>query len=252
MKAYWMPNTKNWGDVFTPFLFKNAFGVDVEWAPLEEARAFSCGSLLERIPDKYDGAILGSGMGYAETRKNLMKVEAPFLLRGPLSAARCVFNRPVRLGDPAVLTRLFAPNVNLSKQYRYGVIPHHADKDNEEFPIWAERHGALLIDIEAGVQQVIDAVCLCENILSSSLHGIIIADSLGIPSHPVKPSAKVSGNGFKFVDYYSTFGDVVVPSASLNEAWRLCRNRDVSSVFETVFTVFQEYVEKNAETSSDL
>src|SRR5271170_3408748 len=111
-KVYCIPDVKNWGDAFTPFLLKEGFGVDVEdlrighvpnevlpehvgeWrknkdlANRRSAEVFSCGSLMERIPDGFTGHVLGSGMGYKETRRCLTCVQAPFLVRGRLTAER--------------------------------------------------------------------------------------------------------------------------------------------------------------------
>ena len=44
----------------------------------------------------------------------------------------------------------------------------------------------------------------CKHIISSSLHGLICSDSLGIPNRWIKLS-QLLGNDFKFKDYYSVF-----------------------------------------------
>jgi len=59
-----------------------------------------------------------------------------------------------------------------------------------------------IIDIqETNVQKFIDSINECENVLSSSLHGMIIADAFRIPSARVSFSDKIVGGDFKFHDY---------------------------------------------------
>ena len=48
---------------------------------------------------------------------------------------------------------------------------------------------------------VIHEIAKCEHILSSSLHGLVVADALGIPNGWIKLSDRVVGDGFKFKDY---------------------------------------------------
>jgi pyruvyltransferase len=52
----------------------------------------------------------------------------------------------------------------------------------------------------AAVLQDIDK---CDAILSSSLHGLVCADSLNIPNGWLSLSDKVFGKGFKFRDHFS-------------------------------------------------
>lgn len=49
-----------------------------------------------------------------------------------------------------------------------------------------------------------DELVQCEFVLSSSLHGIIFADSYGIPNAHMNVTKQVSGGSFKFHDYFES------------------------------------------------
>jgi hypothetical protein len=55
-------------------------------------------------------------------------------------------------------------------------------------------------------KEVISQIAQCNSILSSSLHGLITADSLRIPNIRIEISTAIRGGDWKFNDYYSAFG----------------------------------------------
>ena len=90
--------------------------------------------------------------------------------------------------------------------YKLGIIPHFIDKDHpwlgKELP-----EDIRIIDIQnRDIFAFIDDVNRCERIVSSSLHGLIVADAYSIPSRWVKFSDKIGGGNFKYIDYYRSIG----------------------------------------------
>lgn len=236
MKTYWMHTDKNWGDVFTPVLLEH-YGIKFEWAPSEEAELFCCGSMLERVPkENFRGYVLGSGMGYEDTRPDLSKVKAPLLLRGKLTAERSKLGQEPRFGDPGILAAKILSEGAQPKIYEYGVVPHIVDKDNPEVKSWSSR--ALIIDIESGVRDVVKAIASCKLIVSSSLHGLVIADSLRIPNAYVQ----LQDIGvFKFRDYYSVYGESLEINLNIEQAFSRCRERNIWPVVRDVHEAFLEF-----------
>jgi pyruvyltransferase len=88
------------------------------------------------------------------------------------------------------------------------LVPHYVDIDNPVIHALARKHPREIkvIDVRREPEPVFKEIAACESILSSSLHGIITADSFGIPSAWAGLSNKVIGDGFKFLDHFSSLG----------------------------------------------
>lgn len=130
-------------------------------------------------------------------------------VRGELSKKRVekILNQELDIptGDAGILASYLLTE-SVEKKYKVGIIAHYKEQDE---PIFQELMRAypqsLFIDVRQTPDAVIRQIASCECIISSSLHGLIIADSLCIPNIHIKVSDKLLGDGFKFDDYYSAY-----------------------------------------------
>lgn len=155
-------------------------------------------------------------------------------LRGKLSfdklSKATQIDDKVVFADPGLLAREFK-SARINKKYSVGIIPHFREKEVREIMRLPEKYkNATLIDICKPYKEVINEIASCDCIISSSLHGLIFADSLGIPNIHIIASNKLKGNGFKFRDYYSSFGAEDTP-------FELTKNNIPS--LETIFDNYQ-------------
>jgi hypothetical protein len=208
LKVFWYPCGRrhgNFGDMLTPLLL-DYFNVAYEWAPVERAELVGIGSLCEKIPASFKGVVWTSGNLLGGYRNRFPEAQV-VALRGKLTQDRtqCSTSDNILLGDGGLLCHVLASPAR--KRYKLGVVPHYVDHDHTILKQIANTSTEIcVIDICDEAHSVIRQVAQCENILSSSLHGLILADSLGIPNRWLKAFGEVIGDGFKFRDYYSAFG----------------------------------------------
>jgi pyruvyltransferase len=163
------------------------------------------GSILHRLHES--SIVWGSGLIKEGMLLNT-KPKRVYAVRGPLTRKELLKNNiecPEVYGDPALLTPFLYKPKNDIKKYKYGLLPHYIDKYHPFVKEFSKRDDTLLIDIEGNYNKwtdLIDLMLSCENILTSSLHGVIISDSYQIPNVWIKATDGVTGNGFKFRDYY--------------------------------------------------
>lgn len=202
MRAHWHRET-NFGDQLTPWLLAK-HGVAARWAPPARAEFFGVGSIAARIPRGFTGWVWGTGLMKEDQTAHVDHARV-LALRGPFTGEAEVY------ADPGLLCGMYAPETE--KRFDVGVLPHYI----EDLP-----HDGQRLDIRWKPQVLIEQAAKCRRIVSSSLHGLILADSLGVPNMWVY-SDRVIGKGFKFRDYAASFGETIEP-----DVWRLAPQDQVA------------------------
>lgn len=109
-------------------------------------------------------------------------------------------------GDGGLLSSLLL-KTPIKKKYTVGVIAHFREQNEPYFQNLLDNYdNSIFIDVRKSPKEVISHIAECEVIISSSLHGLIVSDSLRIPNIHVKVSTNLIGDGYKFDDYYSGYG----------------------------------------------
>jgi len=217
INAIWY-DSKNWGDALNPVLISHLSGVipvlitkdsDI---PKDDPIYTAIGSILE-WPLLNETRVLKNaiiwGTGFIQrsgrlrgTPKQICAVRGPLTRENILkSGIKC----PEIYGDPALLYPIiYKPTIN--RKYKLGLIPHYVDKEHVLVKKLSTDPDIKIIDIEGPINRVVDEICSCKYIASSSLHGIIAADAYNIPSLWLQFSDGVIGSGFKFRDYFASVG----------------------------------------------
>lgn len=245
LKLWSLAGYKNFGDALSPILVQEMLGQPVISTGSTNSEMVAVGSLFAYGRALYrDKTSLMSIEGLKTIRLRLMNSVSPpikvwgtgFLYesipRNPLPirsldvrAVRgrytldilqrtglCAHGSHVVFGDPGLFYASLLHELP-SKEYDLGVVPHEVDRYAGEFVVEAlAKQGVRVkyIDVCDDPLQVVSEIASCDKILSSSLHGLIVADSLGIPNRQMMLSYFGYTKDrflFKFRDYYSAFGE---------------------------------------------
>lgn len=204
------PHRFNFGDEITAPLVERLTGRRVVWAPPTSCELVGAGSVIQMIIDRGKGnrpLLWGAGfMRAGEKGADSTEFEA-LAVRGKRTVARVAPHdgREIALGDPGLLAPLFLDGP-VRKRHALGVIPHYRDA---AAPLVSELRAlgtdVRVIDVGWTPEEVAREVAACDAVISSSLHGLIFADALGVPNAHVRFGGKIGGGMYKFRDYYSAF-----------------------------------------------
>lgn len=217
----WWTVTPNFGDLLSPFLVQRLTNKPVKLVHLGSPihRKFfslrktkfsylAIGSIISRATDM--SVVWGSGAFGTEIKKHLAPHAKYLAVRGPLTRNLLRIHGidcPEVYGDPALLMPMvFNPSVQ--KKYKIGMILRWSEQDwnNTETEEGIKKIYLGTDDVEGTLTDILS----CEKIVSSSLHGLILADAYGIPSAWLS-STTPKGLEFKFYDYFISVSKIQKP-----------------------------------------
>lgn len=222
---YQFPNV---GDLLNETILSSTFKINFEMTTFPTADLSGVGSTLDllltnnhffeqtkKVLNECDATkpihVWGTGLMFDYENINQSTVR-PFIihaLRGEKTRKRLseILKRNIEcvLADPGLLSSKIVEACD--KKYSVGIVPHYVDKEEEIFKEMLKHYpNSKFIDVQNEPETVLKEISECENIISTGLHGLIIADSYGIPNCWCEISDKIFGNKFKFHDYFSSFG----------------------------------------------
>jgi hypothetical protein len=206
---WWMeqPYPGNLGDILNPYIVERLCGLPPRFVPKGDG-ILAIGSVIKFARE---GTHVW-GAGTPRMTDSLSPKASYHAVRGPLTRQLVLESgghAPEIYGDPAMLMPLIRPAAQ--KRHRLGVIRHYTHASlplqisGDVVEIGLDRVGY------SDIEQFTDELTACEAIISTSLHGLIIAHAYGIPTRRAVFSAadkQIPGDGTKFSDHYAAFGIV--------------------------------------------
>lgn len=201
---YWHRSI-NFGDMISPYLLTKLKGDAIYSEPDSEDHKYVLTGSILSVNIK-NATIFGAGF-VSEDEKFIGENVTVKAVRGVWSLdkiSKQVDISNILLGDPGLLLPYYyKPNV--IKKYKLGITPHIMDYER------TKDSSKQVIDLRMGenetiseaVERVIYQINECESILSSSLHGLVVATAYGIPATYFYSDSLV-GDGFKFKDFLET------------------------------------------------
>lgn len=206
--VFWWTDAPNFGDVLSPWLVEHMTSKPVEFADRDLPHYVTVGSIVGRASD--NSIIWGTGSFGTETKVRLPPKADYRAVRGPLTRqvlANSKISAPAIYGDPALLTPLFYyPDVPVT--HEVGVVVRWSEKDWKKVEVDPK---IKIINLKTDdIEKTIREFLSCKRIISSSLHGLIIADAYGI-SNAWRQSETGKGGIFKYMDYFASVNKYRAP-----------------------------------------
>lgn len=209
------PPIKNFGDLSGPIIAQEIVSRRGLTEPAVDRRLFSVGSVMH-FTEPGD-VVWGTGINgkVAEpVGSTHLDVRA---VRGPLTRATLIrlgISVPEIFGDPAILWSQFWPREHYVSDERgqtwdVSVVPNFHDLHS------IKTHHNVISPL-GNPHEIVSRISRSSFVVASSLHGIVLAESFGIPARLIVPGTE---SLFKYEDYYLGTGRAgFQPAGSIEEA----------------------------------
>ena len=198
----------NFGDLMVPHLMRRLTGMKLDHH-MEGPKLMSLGSLIQTARE--GDVIWGTGLngGKAEMQHAPKHLHV-YATRGPISREFLRrrgydVSRVNHVFDPAnLLVHLFSDEIEAMRRHignppkDFILIPHFRDDQvmRKLYPQYEKQ----IVSPDTPFLEMVSRILRSELVVSSSLHGLIVAETLGIPAVWHRPL--MGENEFKFHDYY--------------------------------------------------
>lgn len=203
---YWRVKT-NLGDglgiVVCKYMVETIRGIHIDKTIESTKHLLTIGSIIQW--DMFDSTVWGSGIlaGWrfegVISASNFRKLDIR-AVRGPLTRDilnACGYECPEIYGDPAIIMPSIYKPENINKKWKVSMIIHHNERcDN--YPSHIHNINVKTYDYESFIDEIVQS----ELIISSSLHGIILAETYGVPAILLDDNDCVHNQLFKYFDWY--------------------------------------------------
>jgi len=200
------PYPGNFDDVLNPWLVEWVTGRPPVFGRRNDS-LLAAGSFIAFAAGK--STVWGAGV---PRRGGALSSDARYLaVRGPITREKVLAaggTCPEVYGDPALLLPRFVPAHPGPKKHEVGFI-RHVTQDNLELSLEGVADIRLSGVGEAFLHSLVDEITSCERIISTSLHGMIVAHAYGIPARWAvigDASEAISGDGTDVEDYFRSVG----------------------------------------------
>jgi len=219
---------ENYGDLMSKFIVKRLTNKIIITAkhPLNKflKRIFktnyiAIGSIIGSAGE--NSIIWGSGILFKEQYVKKATFKA---VRGPKTRQRLLelgYKVPEIYGDPGILLPKYIAK-KTDPKHDIGIIPHFVDYEAVNKIFINNPRVKVIKLLTHSVEKTTLEILDCKQLISSSLHGVIIGQAYRIPTLWIKFSNKLSGDNIKFYDYYESMNikfdnEIYIAPEKLNE-----------------------------------
>lgn len=215
----------NFGDLLGPMLVERMVDprVSLVTEGVEPHVLLSVGSILHFAPE--GATVWGTGINFKVWRPvppsvrtlDIRAVRGPLTARTLAAAGVCV---PAVFGDPGLLLPRYVPEMTAWSRLtgpEVLVVPNL--NDYASMSARAIELGLKVLDPRSPMTHVLRTIVSAGLVIGSSLHAIVVADSVGVPARLIASSAE---HVFKYLDYLAGSGrPSTVVATDIEDALRL-------------------------------
>jgi hypothetical protein len=246
---------RNFGDELSPLFVEMASNRRIELSTVANCEIISLGSILEGVSKKlyqrklklnfnsihvWGTGLIGSKDIKRKIITNNFNVHA---VRG-IKTQEKIGARTTVFGDPGLLAKHLIPTQR--KKIKILIMPHISHRNLVEI---TELHnkikGSVIADLSQDPIDILKLISSADLVLSSSLHGLICADSFGVPNIRLDVGPALKGGDFKFDDYYSSIKRTET-CVTVNES-----EKNLLAQFENIDPSYRENIDNLCDTLLD-